>query len=78
MKTITKEELKQMIDNKDEFVLVNVLGKEYFDEQHIKGSINIPIGKDFDEIIQQRAYENKALTEAGLETTSESDIFFTE
>jgi rhodanese-related sulfurtransferase len=47
--SITKEELKMMLDNKEDFVLINVLPKKYFDEQHISGSINIPIeDKRFD------------------------------
>lgn len=43
MKSLTKEELKEMMHNKEDFVLINVLPKEYFDKEHIPGSINIPI-----------------------------------
>lgn len=46
MKTITKEELKDMIDNKEDFVLINVLPRESFEKQHIPGSINISIGDE--------------------------------
>ena len=46
MKTLTKEQLKQMIDNKENFVLVNVLDKKYFDDAHIPGSISIPVSND--------------------------------
>jgi len=43
MKTISADELKKKIDGKENFVLVNVLSKEYFDEKHVPSSINIPL-----------------------------------
>jgi rhodanese-related sulfurtransferase len=42
MKTITAQELKNRLDSADNTVLVNTLSKEYFDQKHIPGSINIP------------------------------------
>ncbi len=48
-KTITKEYLKQKIDNNESFALIEVLDKEDYDSYHIKGAINIPlstIGKE--------------------------------
>ena len=44
-KTITTEELKHKLDAKEEICLVNVLPPIVHNERHIKGSINIPIGK---------------------------------
>lgn len=46
MKTIKREELKKMIESKEDFLLINVLSKESFDEKHIPGSINIPVKND--------------------------------
>ncbi len=43
MNTITREELKEMIDKKEDFVLINVLSENSFRMGHIKGSINVPI-----------------------------------
>ncbi|MDY6769783.1 MAG: rhodanese-like domain-containing protein [Candidatus Nanohaloarchaea archaeon] len=41
--TISRTELKEKMDGGDEFVLVNVLSPEQFEEEHIPGSINIPL-----------------------------------
>lgn len=53
MKTINAEELKKKVDAGEDFVLVDVLGKESYEGKHIKTSINIPV----DEI------ENRASSE---------------
>jgi rhodanese-related sulfurtransferase len=44
-RTINIEELKNIIDLKHDFYLINVLPKIIFDAKHIPGSINIPVGK---------------------------------
>jgi rhodanese-related sulfurtransferase len=55
MKTLTKEQLKEMIDKKEDFVLVNVLSSEYFEQQHIPTSVNISIGdEDFENKIKEK------------------------
>ena len=46
MQPLTKEELKTMFDNDDDFVLVNVLGREAFEKAHIPMSLNIPGSED--------------------------------
>jgi len=43
MKTISAEELKEKIDAKEDFVLVNVLSKESYEARHVPTSINIPV-----------------------------------
>ncbi len=43
VETITAQELKEKKDNADEFVLVDVLGEDSYQEQHIPGAINIPV-----------------------------------
>lgn len=48
MKTLKKEELKKMIDNKEDFELVNVLSESSFEQKHIPGSINISVDEDFE------------------------------
>ncbi len=42
MKTITHDELTQKMLNGEEFVLVNVLPADYFDQAHIPGSASAP------------------------------------
>jgi rhodanese-related sulfurtransferase len=45
-KKLTKEELKGMMDSDEDFLLVNVLPKENFDEEHIPKSLNIPVSSE--------------------------------
>ena len=45
METITTEELKEKLDDEDDFILVNVLSEEQFRKEHIPNSINIPLGE---------------------------------
>ena len=42
MNTITTEELKQKIDRKDDFKLVETLPKVAYDHEHLPGAINLP------------------------------------
>ena len=42
VKIITAQDLKKKLDAKEDFVLVMVLGEEYFKQKHISGSMNIP------------------------------------
>jgi rhodanese-related sulfurtransferase len=42
VETITAEKLKEKIENKEDFRLVEVLLPGLFDEWHIPGAINIP------------------------------------
>ncbi|MYL23404.1 rhodanese-like domain-containing protein [Vreelandella massiliensis] len=47
MKAITRNDLKIMNETEHEdFVLINVLPREVFNEQHIRTSINIPVQDD--------------------------------
>jgi rhodanese-related sulfurtransferase len=42
MNTITRDELKQKIERKDDFKLVETLPKAAFDHEHLPGAINLP------------------------------------
>lgn len=42
MKTIKRDELKEKLDN-NEVKLVDVLNEEDYNQEHIKGAINIPL-----------------------------------
>ncbi|MDX1757520.1 MAG: rhodanese-like domain-containing protein [Marinobacter sp.] len=47
MKAITRDELKRMNEEQHrDFVLVNVLPREQFNERHIRTSINVPLTDD--------------------------------
>lgn len=53
MEFITTEDLKQKIDSKDEFALVEVLGPETFAEFHLPGAVNVPVDDTFEDGIQK-------------------------
>lgn len=44
MKALKREELQGMLKKHEPFVLINVLGAERFEKEHIPGSINVPLG----------------------------------
>jgi rhodanese-related sulfurtransferase len=45
VQTITRDELKQKIDNYDDFVLVETLAETSFQHAHLPGAINMPPGR---------------------------------
>lgn len=42
VKTISRDELKQKIDNYDDFVLVETLPQASFQQAHLPGALNLP------------------------------------
>lgn len=40
--TISRDELKQKIDQKDKFILVETLAPSYYNHAHLPGAINLP------------------------------------
>ena len=54
MQAISKSDLKQMNEaNHEDFVLINVLGPDAFNEKHIRTSVNIPQEReDFPEMVK--------------------------
>ena len=42
VKTISRDELKQKLDRKDDFVLLETLPKNSYDHAHIPGAKNLP------------------------------------
>ncbi|OGE78807.1 MAG: hypothetical protein A2751_01260 [Candidatus Doudnabacteria bacterium RIFCSPHIGHO2_01_FULL_46_14] len=51
---ITTDELKKKIDDKENFILVEVLGPETFAEFHLPGAINVPVDDTFEANIQAK------------------------
>lgn len=45
MDTVSTEQLERMKDNGEEFVLVDVLGEQHFQDEHIPGAVNIPLNQ---------------------------------
>lgn len=40
--TISRDELKQKIENRDYFFLVETLAPEYYNHTHLPGAVNLP------------------------------------
>lgn len=59
---ITKEELKSMMDHKDDIFLLNILPFEEFKKKRIPTSHNIPVGSDnFKELVLETIENKKQL-----------------
>ena len=41
-KTITREQIKEKLDNSDPIAIVEALPSKYFDAEHLPGALNIP------------------------------------
>jgi len=41
-KTITREQIKEKLDAKDQMTIIEALPKKYFDAEHLPGALNIP------------------------------------
>ncbi len=56
---ITTKELKQKMDQGEDFALVEVLGLETFAEFHLPGAVNVPVDDTFEENIQKAVPDKK-------------------
>ncbi len=61
MNILTRNELKEMLDSQEDFLLINVLSEESFFKAHIPGSSNIPIsGSGFlQKVVDKTGTQNK-------------------
>lgn len=41
MKTITREQIKEKLDTKEQMIIIEALPQKYFDHEHLPGAINI-------------------------------------
>lgn len=56
MQTVETNDVKLMLDNRQDIELINVLPQEMFEKEHIPGSKNIPIGEEnFEEQVENEA-----------------------
>jgi len=53
METISREKLRQMKDQHDDLMVVDVLGEDAYKEYHLPGAINVPVTDNFEQKIQQ-------------------------
>jgi len=54
-KTITRDELKSMMDSGEDFELIETLSEKYYRKFHLPGAKNVPPGDEFDEQIRKAA-----------------------
>ena len=59
---IKTQELKQKIDNKEDFALLEVLGPETFAEFHIPSAVNVPVDDTFEDNVQKKVPDKNKLT----------------
>lgn len=52
MQEISRDRLKSMLHNNG-VQLIEVLAPEYYEKFHLPGAVNVPLGDDFDEQIEQ-------------------------
>jgi rhodanese-related sulfurtransferase len=52
MNTISREQLEKKMERSEEFALVEVLRPGDYEDFHLPGAINVPLGQGFDERIQ--------------------------
>lgn len=43
VETISTSELESRLQNSENFTLIDVLGRDHFEQEHIPGAINIPL-----------------------------------
>ena len=61
METLTRDQLKNMMDRNEKMYLINVLAPGEFEKMHIPGSYNIPVADDnFVQRVQQRVNDKDA------------------
>ncbi len=53
MQAISREELRRELDQNGNLVVIEVLSHEQYAKGHVPGALNVPLGEQFDETIQQ-------------------------
>lgn len=63
MDPMKTEQLRQWLDEKKDFLLINVLSAEDFEQKHIPGSLHVPVSADdFVEKVTRQAGGDKSAT----------------
>ena len=57
MKTISRQQARELVDNRDDLTVVEVLGEDQFNRFHLPGAHNVPLGDSFAENIRKVAPE---------------------
>jgi rhodanese-related sulfurtransferase len=73
MKTINTAELEELRDNGERFYLINVLSEKDFEEEHIPGSVNIPVDRLKDEATEKFDREDRIVVYCASEDCGASE-----
>lgn len=60
MQTISRQETQELIENRDDLTVVEVLDEEYFQKFHLPGAQNVPLDDSFADKIREVAPEKDA------------------
>jgi rhodanese-related sulfurtransferase len=61
MHTISRDELRERIERNDAFALIEVLPPQNYETAHLPGAMNIPLGNDFRDRVEQ-TFPDRGLT----------------
>ena len=53
MEKLSRDQVKEKLGNANDVVAVEVLDENYYEEFHLPGALNVPLGDGFDERIRQ-------------------------
>lgn len=70
--TISTSELESKIENSENFVLVDVLGKDHFEDGHIPGAVNIPLENIASEMLDRFEKDEEIVVYCASESCSAS------
>ena len=76
MKNIDREQIREIVENQDEnTVIVDVLGKDHYEKEHIKGAISLPLDS-INEEAENKLDKNKKIIdyEEGIKGYKEAEL----
>ncbi|MAT15195.1 MAG: hypothetical protein CMJ46_08000 [Planctomyces sp.] len=53
MQSVSRNQTRQMMDEKNDLVVIEALSEESFNDFHLPNAVNVPLNDDFAEEIQQ-------------------------
>ncbi|MFB6291811.1 MAG: rhodanese-like domain-containing protein, partial [Candidatus Nanohaloarchaea archaeon] len=72
VETISLEELEEKLKNDEDFVFIDVLGEDSYQDEHIPGSINIPLDQLAHEVLDRFDKDEEMVVYCGSESCGAS------
>ncbi|QDU40876.1 molybdopterin biosynthesis protein MoeB [Maioricimonas rarisocia] len=60
MQAINRDKVREMMENRGDVTVVEVLGEEYYEKFHLPGAANVPLNDSFESSIQNVASDKSA------------------